>query len=172
MKIEEYNRLVEECRKLHHAGKLPSGPTYEQRISWAYGQCKIENPAVTMRIAEDGVRAAIQKWCAMRLLDNKSLWSWIPGMATLPDDYGRTWRYCGATWTQESGRLLKEPHPAHPSPDVLDAATTGCLLGHVRCMENDSNIHPVRVNGMWGLSKGGRRLGSTEAEAVVHAIVG
>ncbi len=50
-----YEQLMEEVRLLQTRGILPTRPTLEQRIDWAYGQTKIEDDAVTMQDAVDGV---------------------------------------------------------------------------------------------------------------------
>lgn len=55
---KSYENLVAEAKKLQKAGTLPIEPTREQRISWAYGQTKIENSDVTR---EDAVRAVDSK---------------------------------------------------------------------------------------------------------------
>jgi len=51
---KSYEELIAEAKRLQATGVLPKDPTREQRISWAYGQTKLENPAVTR---EDAVRA-------------------------------------------------------------------------------------------------------------------
>lgn len=53
-----YEKLLSEVRRLQDQGDLPTRPTKEQRISWAYGQTKIENSKVTM---DDAVRAVEKK---------------------------------------------------------------------------------------------------------------
>jgi hypothetical protein len=53
-----YENLVAEAKRLQREGALPSEPTREQRISWAYGQTKIENSEVTL---EDAIRAVDAK---------------------------------------------------------------------------------------------------------------
>jgi hypothetical protein len=53
-----YEKLLSEVRRLQDKGDLPTRPTKEQRISWAYGQTKIENSKVTM---DDAVRAVEKK---------------------------------------------------------------------------------------------------------------
>jgi hypothetical protein len=55
---DSYESLVEEAKRLQEEGTLPKEPTREQRISWAYGQTKIENSAVTR---EDAVQAVDSK---------------------------------------------------------------------------------------------------------------
>jgi hypothetical protein len=55
---KSYEELVIEAKRLQAEGALPKEPTREQRISWAYGQTKLENSAVTR---EDAVRAVDQK---------------------------------------------------------------------------------------------------------------
>ncbi len=49
-----YEELVAEVKRLQSAGAIPIRPTQEQRVSWAYGQTKLENSDVTR---EDAVRA-------------------------------------------------------------------------------------------------------------------
>lgn len=53
-----YEELLVQVRALQDKGKLPTRPSREQRISWAYGQTKIENSKVTM---EHAVRAVDKK---------------------------------------------------------------------------------------------------------------
>ena len=53
-----YEELVAEVKRLQAKGCLPKEPTREQRISWAYGQTKLENSAVTR---EDAMRAVDSK---------------------------------------------------------------------------------------------------------------
>lgn len=55
---KSYENLVAEAKRLQKEGALPSEPTREQRISWAYGQTKIENSAVTR---DDAIRAVDSK---------------------------------------------------------------------------------------------------------------
>lgn len=55
---KSYEDLVAEAKRLQKEGTLPSEPTREQRISWAYGQTKIENSDVTR---EDAIRAVDSK---------------------------------------------------------------------------------------------------------------
>lgn len=52
---KSYEELLAEVRRLQDAGKLPTRPTREQRIDWAYGNTKIENSAVTREMAERAV---------------------------------------------------------------------------------------------------------------------
>ena len=49
-----YQELLAEVQRLQAEGRLPKRPTREQRISWAYGQTKLENDKVTR---EDAIRA-------------------------------------------------------------------------------------------------------------------
>ena len=51
---KSYQELLAEVQRLQADGQLPRRPTREQRISWAYGQTKLENDKVTR---EDAVRA-------------------------------------------------------------------------------------------------------------------
>lgn len=60
---KSYENLVAEAKRLQKEGTLPSEPTREQRISWAYGQTKIENSAVTL---EDAIRAVDAKASASK----------------------------------------------------------------------------------------------------------
>lgn len=53
-----YEQLLAEVRQLQAEGRLPTRPTREQRISWAYGQTKLENDKVTL---EDAIRAVDSK---------------------------------------------------------------------------------------------------------------
>jgi len=55
---KSYEELVAEAKRLQATGVLPKEPRREQRISWAYGQTKLENAAVTH---EDAVRAVDSK---------------------------------------------------------------------------------------------------------------
>lgn len=52
-----YEELAAEVRALQAAGKLPTAPTKEQRIDWAYGQTKMENERVT----RDHARRAVDR---------------------------------------------------------------------------------------------------------------
>lgn len=49
-----YEQLVVEVKRLQSEGSLPTQPTQAQRVSWAYGQTKLENSDVTR---EDAVQA-------------------------------------------------------------------------------------------------------------------
>jgi hypothetical protein len=53
-----YEDLLARVKELQAEGKLPTTPTREQRISWAYGQTKIENAKVEMA---DAIRAVDAK---------------------------------------------------------------------------------------------------------------
>jgi hypothetical protein len=53
-----YEQLVAEAKRLQAQGSLPKEPTREQRISWAYGQTKLENSDVTR---SDAIRAVDSK---------------------------------------------------------------------------------------------------------------
>lgn len=53
-----YEQLLARVKELQVEGKLPTTPTREQRISWAYGQTKLENVKVTI---DDAVRAVDAK---------------------------------------------------------------------------------------------------------------
>jgi hypothetical protein len=53
-----YEDLVREAKRLQERGDLPRNPSREQRISWAYGQTKLENSDVTR---DDAVRAVDAK---------------------------------------------------------------------------------------------------------------
>lgn len=53
-----YEQLLARVKELQAEGKLPTTPTREQRISWAYGQTKLENVKVTL---DDAVRAVDAK---------------------------------------------------------------------------------------------------------------
>jgi hypothetical protein len=55
---KSYEQLVAEVKRLQKEGTLPREPTREQRISWAYGQTKLENDDVTL---EDAIRAVDSK---------------------------------------------------------------------------------------------------------------
>lgn len=55
---KSYEDLIAEAKKLQDEGTLPRKPTREQRISWAYGQTKLENSDVTR---QDAVRAVDAK---------------------------------------------------------------------------------------------------------------
>lgn len=50
-----YDQLLEEVRTLQDQGRLPSRPTRDQRIDWAFGNTKIENADVTRDMAERAV---------------------------------------------------------------------------------------------------------------------
>jgi hypothetical protein len=52
-----YEQLLAQVKDLQSAGKLPTTPTREQRISWAYGQTRLENAKVTLQDAVDAVDA-------------------------------------------------------------------------------------------------------------------
>jgi hypothetical protein len=52
-----YEELLSEVRLLQDAGQLPTRPTREQRIDWAYGNTKIENNTITREMAERAVDA-------------------------------------------------------------------------------------------------------------------
>jgi hypothetical protein len=53
----DYEILLARVKELQAEGKLPTTPTREQRISWAYGQTKLENVKVTMNDAVQAVDA-------------------------------------------------------------------------------------------------------------------
>lgn len=52
-----YEELLAEVQKLQSAGSLPVQPTRDQRVDWAYGNTKIENPDITREMAERAVDA-------------------------------------------------------------------------------------------------------------------
>lgn len=56
--VKNYQELLAEVHRLQAEGRLPKRPTREQRISWAYGQTKLENDKVTR---EDAIRAVDSK---------------------------------------------------------------------------------------------------------------
>ena len=53
----DYEALLARVKELQSQGKLPTTPTREQRISWAYGQTKLENVKVTLSDAVEAVDA-------------------------------------------------------------------------------------------------------------------
>lgn len=55
---KDYEELLATVRRLQTEGRLPTRPTREQRISWAYGQTKLENSKVKR---EDAIRAVDSK---------------------------------------------------------------------------------------------------------------
>jgi hypothetical protein len=54
---KKYSELSAEIRRLQRENVLPTYPTHEQRVDWAYGNAAIENSAVThdvvVRVALD-----------------------------------------------------------------------------------------------------------------------
>jgi hypothetical protein len=52
-----YEELLSEVRRLQDAGRLPTRPTRDQRIDWAYGNTKIENTDITREMAERAIDA-------------------------------------------------------------------------------------------------------------------
>ena len=54
---DSYEQLRSQVKTLQDANKLPRRPTPEQKADWAYGNTVIENPDVTMEMAEAAVRA-------------------------------------------------------------------------------------------------------------------
>lgn len=55
-----YEQLLAEVQKLQSDGRIPTQPTREQRVDWAYGNTKIENADVTREMAENAVNARHQ----------------------------------------------------------------------------------------------------------------
>jgi hypothetical protein len=53
--MSTYEELLEKVRALQNSGQLPSRPTRDQRVDWAYGNTKIENNDVTREMAERAV---------------------------------------------------------------------------------------------------------------------
>ena len=47
-----YNELKERIQELQNTGKLPTKPTDEQRVDWAYGNTAIDCQGVTRDMAE------------------------------------------------------------------------------------------------------------------------
>lgn len=47
-----YEELAAQVKQLQAQDKLPRRPTREQRADWAYGNAVIENPDVTIEMAE------------------------------------------------------------------------------------------------------------------------
>ena len=78
-------------------------------------------------------------------------WRWLPGMLTMPDCDGRTWRFASIPpdvlcTVQESGRRLRHGcRRAGLVPDLRDPATVGCLLALVREAHGDASGGPVPV---------------------------
>lgn len=60
MSQSTYEKLYAQMIELQDQGKLPTRVTREQAIDWAYGNTKIENPAITREIvaAEYDAKAA------------------------------------------------------------------------------------------------------------------
>ncbi len=44
--------LLSEVRRLRAAGRLPSRPTRDETIDWAYGNTVLSNPSVTREMVE------------------------------------------------------------------------------------------------------------------------
>ena len=55
-KKDSYEQLRTKVKALQDADKLPRRPTDEQKVDWAYGNTVIENPDVTIEMAEAAVR--------------------------------------------------------------------------------------------------------------------
>ncbi len=53
---ETYEQLRDHVQKLQREGKLPLELTNAQRADWAYGNTKIENDSVTLKMAEAAVQ--------------------------------------------------------------------------------------------------------------------
>ncbi len=53
--VGTYDNLKAEVLRLRQEGKLDSRPTAEERADWAYGTTKIENDAVTRKMATEAV---------------------------------------------------------------------------------------------------------------------
>jgi hypothetical protein len=56
MSNKTYEQLREEVRRLQDEDKLPRRPTPQQKADWAFGNTVIENPDVTMAMAEAAAR--------------------------------------------------------------------------------------------------------------------
>tara|TARA_R110002073_G_scaffold329479_2_gene511969 strand:- start:12429 stop:12608 length:180 start_codon:yes stop_codon:yes gene_type:complete len=50
--MSNYEKLKEQIQKLQVEGKLPSVPTHEQRVDWAYGNTALDCEGVTRDMAE------------------------------------------------------------------------------------------------------------------------
>jgi hypothetical protein len=60
---------------------------------------------------------------------------WMPGVVTMPDGLGRTWRKTARGWVQDAGARFRSPMARgseFPPPDLRDPATVGCLEAEVR----------------------------------------
>lgn len=55
--MRSYESLKAEVQKLQSEGKVPTTPTREQRIDFAYGNAVIENSDVTIEMATKAVDA-------------------------------------------------------------------------------------------------------------------
>lgn len=58
-----YEKLRDEVRRLQAEGRLPTWPTDQQRIDWAFGNTAIENKDVTRDMA---ARAVAEKPASRR----------------------------------------------------------------------------------------------------------
>ena len=48
----KYEEMKNELVRLANSGKIPSRPTREQRVDFAYGNAKIENDRITRELTE------------------------------------------------------------------------------------------------------------------------
>lgn len=55
-KSKSYEQLKEKVLQLRAEGKVGERPTPAERADWAYGTTKIENSAVTRKMAVDAVQ--------------------------------------------------------------------------------------------------------------------
>lgn len=98
----------------------------------------------------------------------------IPGMSTLPDEYGRTFRLWSPQsprkWVQESGPILRcSPNVATLLPDFSDHATLWALVGLV--IADGYTMTPATATQPWALSFGARVYhGASLAETAVSAL--
>lgn len=53
--MSNYEELKRQIQQLQREGKLPSEPTHEQRVDWAYGNTALDCEGVTRDMAERAV---------------------------------------------------------------------------------------------------------------------
>jgi hypothetical protein len=53
--MERYKVLQAEVKQLQAQNRLPTSPTIDQQVDWAYGNAAMENPNVTMEIVREAM---------------------------------------------------------------------------------------------------------------------